>query len=105
MDVYCAEFKLKGTSPRGKEVVFSGYSEHVWIVGEADKEDWVTDMLHFAADSLNMSIGEICQIVADLGGSIDYVASCVVADGTQRYGWLDAYVPLSCVQSIAFVHG
>lgn len=91
MDAYCAEFKLRGTSPEGKAVIFSGYSEHVWIEDKMDREGREADMLHFAADSLDMSIGAICQVVADLGGSIDYEG-----------GWLDAYVPMQCVRSIAF---
>lgn len=93
MDAYCADFKLRGTSPNGKAVVFSGYSEQVWIADRMDREGRETDMLHFAADSLDMPIGEICQVVADLGGSIDF-----------DNGWLDAYVPMSQVQSITFAH-
>lgn len=91
MMTYCAEFKLRGTSPEGKAVVFSGYSEHVWIADRTEMEGRKTDMLHFAADSLDMSIGEICQVVADLEGIIRF-----------DHSWLDAYVPMSCVQSIAF---
>lgn len=91
MDAYWADFKLRGTSPNGKAVVFSGRSEQVWIADRMDREGRETDMLHFAADSLDIPIGEICQVVADLGGSIDF-----------DNGWLDAYVPMACVQSITF---
>lgn len=91
MKVYCAEFKLRGTSPDGRAVVFSGYSEHVWIGEVSGRDGNATDMLHFAADSLDMPIGEICQIVADLNGKIDYEGK-----------WLDAYVPMRCVRSITF---
>lgn len=82
---YCASFTLKD---KNGHIVLGGYSEHVWIKSDEDADE---DMLHFAADSMTLSIGEICQIVADLDGSFDY--DC---------GWLDAYVPMSCVQSIAF---
>lgn len=93
MDAYCAEFKLRGTSPDGKAVVFSGYSEHVWIEEKVDREGREADYMHFAADSLDMPIGDICQVVSELGGRFDY--DCA---------WLDAYVPMRCVQSIAFEH-
>ena len=92
MDAYCAEFKLSGTSPDGKAVVFSGYSAHVWIDQVETFDGKKADMLHFAADSLDMPIGEICQIVANLGGVFNYD------------GWVDAYVPMQCVQSIDFGH-
>lgn len=93
MDAYCAEFKLRGTSPDGKAVVFSGYSEHVWIEEKTDREGREADYMHFAADSLDTPIGEICQVVSELGGRFDY--DCA---------WLDAYVPMQCVQTIAFEH-
>ena len=93
MDAYCASFILKGKAPDGKPVEFRGYSEHVWV-GQVETFDGKkADMLHFAADSLDMPIGEICQVVADLEGIISFDRS-----------WLDAYVPMSCVQSIAFEH-
>ncbi len=91
MDVYCAEFSLRGKDPNGKEIIFKGYSEHVWIGEKRDREGNKRDMLHFAADSLHMPIGEICQVVADLDGTIDYDCD-----------WLDAYVPMCCVRSITF---
>lgn len=81
---YCASFTLKDKNGHN---VFGGYSEHVWIKSDEDADE---DMLHFSADSMDKPIGELCQIVADLGGTFEYD------------GWVDAYVPISCVQSIAF---
>lgn len=84
---YCANFTLKYEDG---QTALEGYSEHVWmrITNEADEED----MLHFSLDSIDKPVGEICQIVADLGGEFEWD------------GWLDAYVPLSKVQRIAFEH-
>lgn len=93
MDAYCAKFILKGKAPDGSKLIFHGYSEHVWIAEKQGQEGRKTDMLHFAADSMALSIGEICQAVTDLGGSFDY--DC---------GWLDAYVPMSCVRLLTFGH-
>lgn len=79
-----AAFTLKN---KDGHTVLRGYSEHVWIKSDEDADE---DMLHFSADSMSKPIGEICQIVADLGGTFEYD------------GWLDAYVPMSCVWSITF---
>lgn len=93
MDAYCASFSLRGKAPDGKLVEFQGYSEHVWIDEKTDREGREADYMHFAADSLDMPIGEICQVVSELGGRFDY--DCA---------WLDAYVPMTCVCQIAFEH-
>lgn len=82
---WCASFTLKykdGSNALG------GYSEHVWIKSDEDADE---DMLHFSLDSIDKPVGEVCQIVADLGGTFEWD------------GWLDAYVPMSRVQSIAFM--
>lgn len=91
MNTYCANFTLVNKDGR---VVFEGYSEHVWIDQRALNyyDDAQIDMLHFSLDSMNMPIGEVCQIVADLGGVFEWAE------------WLDAYVPMQRVQSIAFEH-
>lgn len=91
MDTYCAKFILKGKTPDGNKLVFHGYSEHVWIDEKTDGEGRKADYMHFSADSMTLSIGEICQAVIDLGGRFEY-----------DYGWLDAYVPMSCVRLLVF---
>lgn len=83
---YCASFILIYADGRK---AFEGYSEHVWIKSAEDADE---DMLHFSLDSIGKPIGEVCQVVADLGGTFEWD------------GWLDAYVPISRVQSIAFEH-
>lgn len=88
MDAYCAAFILI----KDGEIRLDGYSEHIWIDKKENFAGETMDMLHFAADSMTMPIGEICQIVADLGGIFNYD------------GWLDAYVPLKYVSNIAFEH-
>ena len=88
LDTYCASFILV----KDGETRLNGYSEHVFIDQKENSNGETMDMLHFAADSLDMSIGEICQVVADLGGIFEYD------------GWLDAYVPLKYVSHIAFEH-
>ena len=88
LDTYCASFILA----KDGETRLNGYSEHVWIDQKRDPDGENMDMLHFAADSMTLPIGEICQIVADLGGVFEYD------------GWLDAYVPLKYVSHIAFEH-
>lgn len=93
MDTYCATFTLKGKAPDGKPVEFEGYSELVWIDERTNREGREADYMHFAADSLNMPIGEICQIVSELGGQFNY--DCA---------WLDAYVPMHVVSQITFEH-
>ena len=93
MDTYCASFILKGKAPDGKLVEFEGYSELVWIDEKTDRMDKKSDYMHFAADSLIMPIGKICQIVSDLGGQFE--CNC---------DWLDAYVPMRVVSQIIFEH-
>lgn len=88
MDAYCAAFILV----KDGEIRLNGYSEHTWIDQKENSDGETMDMLHFAADSMTLSIGELCQIVADLGGVLEYD------------GWLDAYVPLKYVSNIAFEH-
>lgn len=88
MDAYCAAFILV----KDKETRLNGYSEHVWIDQKETFDGETMDMLHFAADSMTLPIGELCQIVADLGGVFKYD------------GWLDAYVPLKYVSNIVFEH-
>ena len=82
---YCASFTLK--YPNGHNAV-GVFSEHVYIMSVERLEE---DMLHFALDSMEEPVGTKCQIVADLGCHFDY-----------DNAWLDAYVPMSCVQSIVF---
>lgn len=67
MDTYCATFILRGKAPDGKPLEFRGYSENVWIAELTDREGREADYMHFAADSLDMSIGNICQVVSVLG--------------------------------------
>ena len=89
MDIYCAQFRLT----KDGQTVLEGYSEHVCIDQKVETFDGnKVDMLHFSLDSMDRSIGEICQIVADLGGVFEWD------------GWLDAYVPLKNVSYIAFEH-
>ena len=88
LDTYCASFMLR----KDGIDMLHGYSEHIFIDQKETSDGETMDMLHFAADSMTLPIGELCQIVADLGGVIEYD------------GWLDAYVPLKYVSHIAFEH-
>ena len=88
-NTYCAMFTLEGSNIYGEKVIYSSYSEHVYIVADPDGIDY----MHFSADCETAPIGELCQVVADLGGAFQY------------NGWFDAYVPMSRVRSVEFDRG